>query len=199
MSNEKTVIVLTGGPCGGKTTLIEELKSDSLWTKKFVAVPEAISVMHYLNISPSEKIFQKVMVNLQLSFEDGLKRAFESEDEKIIICHRGSLDPLAYWLYHGWDEAEFFNFALTKKEEHYKRYKVVIHLITAADGVPEVYKKWPEAHRSEDIKEAIHIDKLLQKVWSEHPNYFLVDNSKKGWEAKSKIIKNILYRVLDIL
>ena len=99
---KRSVIVLTGGPGGGKTTLIKDLQRDPKWVEGFVALPEAIQYTRFVNISVREKLFQRVMVNLQMSLEDGLDRALTPADSRLIICHRGSLDPLAYWILTHW-------------------------------------------------------------------------------------------------
>jgi len=89
-------VVLTGGPGGGKTKLIEELSHDSAWRGRIAALPEAISLMGGLGISSREKLFQRVMVQMQFAMEDGLAHALGEADRRIILCHCGSLDPLAY-------------------------------------------------------------------------------------------------------
>jgi predicted ATPase len=38
LTGGRTVIVLTGGPCGGKTTLLRELERDPAFSGKYVAV-----------------------------------------------------------------------------------------------------------------------------------------------------------------
>lgn len=174
-SPSRSVIVLTGGPGGGKTTLIEELVRDPAWGRRFVALPEAIYAMRYLNISPREKLFQRVMVHLQMALEDGLNRALDSDDPRAILYHRGSLDPLAYWLDRGWPEEEFFAFTGTKREEHYRRYTAIIHLVTAADGAAAHYTRWPDAHRPEQIEDAIRLG-----------------NEGRDWAAKAKEARDIL-------
>jgi AAA domain len=188
--------VLTGGPGGGKTTLIDELLRDPAWGSRVAALPEAISLMRHLNISPRERLFQRVMVHLQLSLEDGLHRALGPDDPRLILCHRGTLDPLAYWLDGGWPEGEFFAFTETQRQDLYRRYAAVIHLVTAADGAAWAYKRWPEAHRPEGPPDAIRIDRLLQQAWGGHPKYFRIDNEERDWAAKSKEAREILSRLL---
>jgi hypothetical protein len=192
----RELVVLTGGPGGGKSTLIEELAHDSAWQGRFLALPEAIFVAGRVGISPRERLFQRLMVEIQRALEDGLGRTLEPNDPRLILCHRGTLDPLAYWLDRGWPEEEFFTFTGTNREEHYRRYRAVIHLVTTADGAVAHYTRWPQAHRPEEVHEAIRLDRRLQRVWSGHPNYFRLDNEGRNWSTKSKEARDILQRIL---
>ena len=196
--------MLTGGPGGGKTTLIEELARDPSWAGRFAALPEVIFVMRHIGIYPRERLFQRVMVYLQMALEDGLDRALGLDDPRAILCHRGSLDPLAYWLDRGWPEGEFFAFTGTKREDHYQRYTAVLHLVTAADGAPTHYARWPDAHRPETPEQAIHLDRLLQQVWGSHPLYFRLSNEGPdcvnwSWATKSAEARHILASILSTL
>jgi hypothetical protein len=156
------------------------------------ALPEAIFAMRHFGISSRERLFQRVMVHMQMAMEDGLDRALGSDDPRAILCHRGSLDPLAYWLDRGWPEEEFFAFTGTQREAHYRRYTAVLHLVTAADGAPEAYTRWPQAHRPEQIEDAIRLDRLLHQVWRDHPRYYRLDNVGRDWAAKSREAQEIL-------
>lgn len=191
-----SVVALTGGPGGGKSTLIEELLHDPAWTGRIAALPEAIVALANVRVSPREKLFQRLMVHVQMGMEEGLTRALGPSDSRLILCHRGTLDPLAYWLDRGWDEDEFFSFTETTRAEHHARYRAVVHLVTAADGAADAYKRWPEAHRPETIEEAIRIDRLLERVWGAHPNYVRIDNRGKDWAAKAREAKKLLSALL---
>jgi hypothetical protein len=96
----------------------------------------------------------------------------------------------------GWPEEEFFTFTGTKREDHYRRYTAVIHLVTAADGAPAYYARWPDAHRPEQIEDAIRLDRLLHQVWRDHPRYYRLDNQGWDWTAKSEKAQEILSRLL---
>ncbi len=187
-------IVLTGGPGGGKTALIEDLSRDPAWAGRFAALPEAIFLMRDIHISPCERLFQRVMVHLQLALEDGLARALGPEDPRLVLCHRGALDPLAYWLDRGWPEDEFYAFMGVSRPALYDRYRAVIHLVTAADGAADYYCRWPDAHRPEQPADAIRLDRLLEQVWGDHPHYHRLDNAGRDWPAKSAAARAILER-----
>jgi hypothetical protein len=203
-----TTIVLTGGPGGGKTTLINELAADPAWAGRFLALPEAIAVAGQTGVSPREPLFQRLMVATQQGmevaafdverFDDAAAHALERDDWRLILCHRGTLDPLAYWLDRGWPEAEFFTFTGTTRAEHYARYAAVIHLVTAADGAAAHYRRWPEAHRPETPEDAIRLDRLLERVWSGHPHYHRIDNVGRDWPAKAAAAQVILAPYLTI-
>jgi hypothetical protein len=137
------------------------------------------------------------MVQMQMAMEDGLARALEPDGRRMILCHRGSLDPLAYWLDRGWPEEEFFEYTGTSREAHYRRYAAVIHLVTAADGAIAHYKKYPQAHRPETPQQAIQLDQLLQQVWSGHPQYVRIDNDGCDWPAKAGKAREILVQLYD--
>jgi hypothetical protein len=132
-----------------------------------------------------------------MGLEDALDRALGEKDSRPIICHRGSLDPLSFWLQRGWSRQEFFEFTGTSLDDHYRRYAGVIHLVSAADGAPAAYSRWPAAHRPEEAEEAIRLDRWLQQAWSGHPGYFRLDNDGRSWEAKSEEARDILAQLTD--
>ena len=191
-AGRRAVIVLTGGPGGGKSSLIEDLRGDPQWAGRFVALPEAAQYARFINLSPSEKLFQRAVVHLQIGLEEALKRTLGPADPRPVICHRGSLDPLAFWLQRGWGQDEFFAFTGLSRTEHYRRYAGVIHLVTAAEGVPRAYTRWPHAHRPEEPEEAVQLDRWLEEAWSGHPHYTRLDNVGRDWAAKSREARAIL-------
>jgi len=134
------------------------------------------------------------MVALQMALEDALRRALGDGPPRLVLCHRGSLDPLAYWLACGGAEEEFFACTATTRREHYARYDAVIHLVTAAEGALHAYRRYPEAHRGETPEEAIRLDHLLRRVWGGHPRYVLLDNAGRDWksEAARAILSGLL-------
>lgn len=192
----RAVIALTGGPGGGKSTLIENLRDDRRWRARFVALPEAAQFARFTNVSPDEMLFQRAIVHLQIGLEDGLERALGPDDRRFILCHRGSLDPLAFWRQRGWPVEEFFSFTGTSLESHYQRYAAVIHLVTSASGVPWAYTRWPQAHRPEEAGQAIQLDEWLREAWGKHPHYYYLDNDGRNWAEKARQASEILEQLL---
>jgi predicted ATPase len=185
-------IVFTGGPGGGKTTLINELRQSPDWRGGFYTLPEAIFIAGQVGISFQQPQFQRLMVEIQCALEDSLARSLDSQDDTWVLCHRGSLDPLGYWLRNGWAEADFYTFTHTRRQEHYQRYAAVIHLVTAADGAEPYYRRYPDAIRPELPAEAIRTDRFLEHAWSSHPAYFRIDNIGQDWATKSKAAQQLL-------
>ena len=164
-----------------------------------IALPEAISIAGRVGISMRDPLFQKLMVETQAAMEEALDRTLGNEDSRMILCHRGTLDPLAYWLDRGWSKHEFFALTETQCEDHYQRYAAVIHLVTAADGALQAYKRWPNAHRPEEPADAIRLDRLLEQVWSGHSKYYRIDNQERNWMAKFEEAQAIIESLLSLV
>jgi hypothetical protein len=154
-------IVLTGGPGGGKTTLMRELRDEDPYAKHWILVPEAAPLLFQAGLDGREKDFQRAVVRLQTAMEDICAQS--ACPNQVLICHRGTLDPLAYWLRNGWDESEFFEYTEMSRDEHLRRYHGVIHLQTAAIGAEAYYRRWPDAHRPETVEQAAEIDRLCAR------------------------------------
>ncbi len=178
-------IVLTGGPGGGKTTLMHELHVQDPHAKRWLFVPEAAPLLFQAGLNGRDKHFQRVVVHLQMALEQIC--AETANPGQVLVCHRGTLDPLAYWLRNGWNETEFFVFTGMGREEHLRRYVGVVHLQTAAIGAEAYYRSWPHAHRPETIVQAAEIDRLCGYAWKRHPQYVLIENSGRTWTEKMRL------------
>lgn len=96
MGTKSTRIALTGGPGGGKSTLIEELLRDPTWYGCVAVLPEAISLKCGMGISPGAQRRQWMMMHLPMVLENCLARGIVQDHRRVSLCHRGSLDPLAW-------------------------------------------------------------------------------------------------------
>jgi hypothetical protein len=157
---------------------------------RWLLVPEAAPLLFATGLNGHEKPFQKAVVRLQIELEETCAEA--AHPGQVLLCHRGTLDPLAYWLRNGWDEGEFFTFIGMSREDHFRRYQGVLHLQTAAIGAESHYKRWPDAHRPETPEQADYTDRLCTRVWSNHPHFMFIDNTNRDWHKKAQFIHEVL-------
>lgn len=58
-----------------------------------------------------------------------------------------------------------------------KRYDLVLHMVSAADGAPEFYTLGNNESRYEsDLKQARDLDKCTQLAWIGHPQFQIIEN-----------------------
>lgn len=190
-------IVLTGGPCAGKTTALAKIEED-LTEKGYrvFIVSESATELIKGGIRPfGDKAielleFQNLILQYQLGKEKIYEQAIKSlpDTERCVIIHdRGVIDNKAYI-----KSGEFA--ILLNKNNMYElslmdNYDMVIHLVTAADGKEEYYTLSNNAARTETIEEAIELDRKTVDAWAGHSNLRIIDNST-GFEEK-------INRVLD--
>jgi hypothetical protein len=189
------LIVLTGGPCGGKSTFLRELRARADQHHRWIFVPEAAPLLFHAGLDATTQGFQQAVVALQTALEDVCLAAAASD--RPVICHRGTLDALAYWMRNGWAEDEFFA-ATLPRQEHLRRYAGVLHLQTAAVGAEPFYRRWPEAHRPETASQAAEIDALCAHAWRSHPRYAVVENAGRNWTEKARLVAAALDDLLAV-
>ncbi|MBI2263418.1 AAA family ATPase [Candidatus Berkelbacteria bacterium] len=182
-------IVLTGGPCAGKTTglayLSEKLRDFGF---RVLIIPEYSTLLISHGVSDISRLakedaakhlaVEKQMLRIHLS----LRRHFQElaeiflNEKVVILCDRGAMDIKAYL------PKEMFKALL--QEEHLTLYDVrdsyegVIFLVTAADGAPEFYSTENNPARQEDtLKQALQADSLTCQAWLGHSHLRIIDNS----------------------
>lgn len=192
----KPIIVLTGGPCGGKTTLADELRHTDPRAQRWLILPESAPLLFRAGCSAREKNFQLAVVRTQLALEDACLEV--ARPEQVLLCHRGALDPLAYWLRNGWDKEEFFALAAQSREDYFGRYMGIIHLQTTALFAVDNYVAWPNAHRPETPEQAILIDELCARAWRDHPRYTYISNEGLDWAMKRQQAHDTIAKLLGL-
>lgn len=201
MGKDIKKIVLTGGPCGGKTTALsyvsEELKKIGV---KVFQVPEiatmfiAGGVPDIVNIYKTdyEKYLEieKRMISAQISLEKefySLAEIFKDE-KRIIIFDRGIMDMAAYMSREHFEK--IINEIGLSSESIFANYDAVIHLVTAADGAENFYTTKNNKARVEgSLEEARLADKKTLEAWMGHPNLKVIDNST-DFENKMQRLMN---------
>uniref|UniRef100_A0A0N4Z1C0 AAA_28 domain-containing protein n=1 Tax=Parastrongyloides trichosuri TaxID=131310 RepID=A0A0N4Z1C0_PARTI len=205
-TNQIYKVVLTGGPCGGKTTGQERLESffTSIgWT--VLKVPEAATTLmkggiRFGDLNEKEQyVFQEELVRTLLRLESVYFRLAESFVERtnvLVICDRGAMDPSAYMSKEEWDvlckkiDVDTFHLRET-------RYNQIVHMVTAADGAEKFYTLSNNNARSEGIKDALKQEQLTRKAWIGHPYLDVIDNGDcESFEDKIlKMIQCICKRI----
>ena len=195
---EKSIskIVITGGPCAGKTTgmsWIQNAFTERGYTVLFI--PETATELISGGVAPwtcgSNGEYQKCQLKLQMEKEKVFEYAARTMDsEKIlIVCDRGALDNKAYMT-----DAEFAvaaNYVGANEVELRDGYDAVFHLVTAAKGAQKFYTTANNTARTETPEEAAALDDKLIAAWTGHPHLRIIDNAE-GFEEKMKcLIKEI--------
>lgn len=192
-------IVLTGGPCAGKTSALTKIEEE-LTEKgyKVFIVSESATELIKGGIKPFGNMpidlikFQSLILKYQYEKEKIYEEAAKSlgDDEKcIIIYDRGLLDNKAYI------NQQIFNELLKeqglKELEIMDNYNMVIHLVTAADGAEEAYTLGNNVARTETIEEAKELDNRTVNAWAGHPNLRIIGNEKDFASKLQNVIDEI--------
>lgn len=183
-------IVLTGGPCAGKTTAISRIHDEfSAKGYSVILVSETATDLIMGGIAPwtvsSGDTFQKILMKLQLEKESLFGSAAEklkSSGKVLIVFDRGVMDGLAYMTSREAFDTALMSHGLTE-ETAKARYDAVFHLVTAANGAREFYTLSNNAARTETAEEAIEIDERTVSAWCGHPELHVIGNDY-GFEEK---------------
>lgn len=202
-------IVLTGGPCAGKTTALARIEEEL--TEKgyrvFIVSESATELIKGgikpFGISSFDLLkFQELIFQYQLSKEriyDEAVMSLPSNEKCVIIYDRGIMDNKAYI-----SDEQFhtilnkFNF---KESTLLENYDMIIHLVTAADGKEEYYTLSNNTARSETVDEAIFLDRKTANAWIGHNNLKIIDNRTEFDEKLNRVmdcIHNLLGNPIPI-
>lgn len=190
---EKSIskIVITGGPCAGKTTAMSWIQNAFVKKGYYVIfVPEVATELINAGVTPSNMksrfAFQLQQMRMQLEKEkiyfDSAKQ-ISKYDKILIIFDRGIMDTKAYI-----NNREFNNLLVEcnlNETEARDSYDAVFHLVTAAKGAEEFYTLSNNTARSETVEQAVKIDDKIISAWTGHPHLRVIDNST-GFEDKMK-------------
>ena len=191
-----TKIVLTGGPCAGKTTALTWI--NNYFSKRgytVLNVPESATELITNGVTPwtceTNYDYQTFQFRLQKIkeqiFDDAAKNM--KGDKILIVCDRGILDNKAYL-----KNVEFkrllkeFN---TNETQERDSYDAVFHLVSAAKGKEKFYTLSNNNARTETIGEAKELDDKIIAAWTGHPHFRIIDNSTEFEEKLERLLKEI--------
>jgi len=205
-------LVLTGGPCGGKTTGQSTLATffENLGWKVF-RVPETATVLMSGGIAFGElnqeqvMDFQENLVKTMLCLEDtyfSMAEKITSGQNALVICDRGTMDASAFISAEEWSALLD---KLNLEESHIceNRYDQVVHMVSAADGAEDFYSCEDHSARFEGLDLARERDRRAMEAWREHPYVNIIDNrgakqSKSSFDDKLKHLVDVVVKRMGL-
>lgn len=195
-------IVLTGGPCAGKTTaLVKITEYFSGFGYKVFNVPEVptiYSTAGWNYLTPNRDLYyqgERAILETQLAMENQFMRLAEVCTKPVlIVCDRGTMDISAYISPEEWEEIT--QMAGTNSNALFERYDAVLHLVSAADGAEQYYTTATNATRYEQANEeglriARELDKKVIKAWTGHPHLRVINNHDDFEKKLNRVLKEI--------
>lgn len=193
---ELTKIVITGGPCAGKSTAMSRIQEEFTqlgYTVLFV--PETATELINGGVAPwtckTSDEFQKFLMKLQIEKEKifVLSAGSMCSEKVLIVCDRGMLDNKAYMSQSAFSQT--LSELNLNEVEIRDNYDAVFHLVTAADGAEEFYTTVNNTARTETPEQAIILDRKLLSAWTGHPHLRVIDNSTTFANKIKRLIAEI--------
>ncbi|MBQ5969236.1 MAG: AAA family ATPase [Clostridia bacterium] len=193
---ELTKIVITGGPCAGKTTAMSRIqKTLTALGYTVLFVPETATELITGGVAPwtcgTNRDYQLCHLKLQLEKEAVFAAAAATmpAEKVLLVCDRGAPDCRAYM------DDETFSGVLadlgTNEVALRDRYDAVFHLVTAAKGAAQYYTTENNTARTESPQAAAALDDRLIAAWTGHPHLRVIDNAGDFENKLQRLIKEI--------
>lgn len=198
MEKEIKKIVLTGGPCAGKTTalvkIIEHFTSRGYKVFTIPEVPTMFSQAGMDYLTKNRDFFyegEKATLEVQLGLEDKFETiARQCREPSVIVCDRGAMDISAYMQPEVWERiTRAVGTSTDELREH--RYDAVLHLVSAADGAEKFYTTANNQQRHEGLEQARALDKKIIAAWTGHPHLRVINNHENFDNKLNRVIKEI--------
>lgn len=200
-------IVITGGPCAGKTTSMSVLRKrlENMGWRVFL-VPEAATMLFhngarfldFLKQGESGLVmFQVHLAQLQMRLEHTMhEMAMQSGERAVVLCDRGVIDGKAYCSQQAWS---YVLNELGQSEAHLRdrRYDAVIHLVTAANGAEKFYtleqaEGAGSSARTETLDEARQQDQKTVQAWVGHEHFYVIENHTNFERKINRTVDRVL-------
>ena len=195
-------IVLTGGPCAGKTTalvrVIEHFNSRGFKVFCVPEVPTIYSLAGWNYLTPNRQLYfegERAILETQLALENHFMRlASVCTKPVLIVCDRGTMDISAYIAPEEWES--ICREAGTSPNVLFERYDAVLHLVSAADGAEQYYTTATNSTRYEKADEeglriARELDKKVIKAWTGHPHLRVINNHDDFERKMQRVLREI--------
>ncbi|MEK7567203.1 MAG: AAA family ATPase, partial [Patescibacteria group bacterium] len=208
-------IIVTGGPCSGKTQGIwgkedegiEGLKRKlgalgfRVFITREVATDVILGGVHDLQVlakkDPQKYLeIQNVILQKQLDERKHAQNlaALFPDEPRVILYDRGPKDGEAY-LPEGRYQKILKELGLTGDDVCYS-FDAVIHMVAAADGAETHYNLGNEARSERSLEDLRNLDARTLAAYIGHPHLFIIDNST---DFKTKVDERLYKAVLRTL
>ena len=211
-SKNVVTVVLTGGPCAGKSSSLQSMK-ETLTKEGYqiLTVPEVPTILmengcKFPGIDgPRARLlrYETLLIEMQLHMENtfidmatlaptastttGTADATAGPNHhhhhaSVIICDRGACDVAAYMPTDLWHET--LASVGTTQQALLDRYDIVCHLVTAADGAEAFYTTANNLTRTETPAEAVALCRRTQACWAAHTTCAVFPNEGVSFADK---------------
>lgn len=199
------MLAITGGPCGGKDTLMAHARQ---WLEQqgwhVRVLTETATELIQAGFSPGAAdwpdplAFQRHVALYSLEREVRYLAMIEEQKlpgKCVLLCNRGVLDGIVY---AGWPGF----YTIVTQAGHSvtalrERYRGAVHLVTAADGAEAHYTRANNTARTESPEQARERDLLTQKAWMGHRHFHIIDN-RTDFNGKVRRALGAIARMLDM-
>lgn len=189
MSVEKR-IVITGGPCAGKTSSKSAILEAVLKAGHIpIFIGETATEVKLSGLDPAADIlsvldFQRLLTRLQISKENTYLDELEKSDKKFVIFFdRGVIDNRAYIDDRTWKI--LLNELNLTEIDIFKRYDLVLHLVSAAIGAESYYTIANNKARNESLDEAKIQERKNKEAYNGFPYIYYFGN-ETSFDEKNK-------------
>lgn len=198
-------VVLTGGPCSGKSEAIRHIREE--FGDRIHCAPEvATIIISQVRIVPpmhdrvALRKFQRTIAQVQRSFEDVSSEQAFRDGKLIVLLDRGIMDSAAY-MDGGVPELE--RVLGTSRNDEFSRYDHVIYLDTPPKNVYDADRANNPACRK-NHEEAAHLGKRIHDAWFDE--WFTSECSQRSftkignfpsWEEKWQTIRDRIESILQ--
>lgn len=183
-------IVLTGAPGAGKTVIAEVLADAphfEQWRRDIggiMLVPEAATQVYAAHKTRWDRVglgrrreLQREIFHFQRTQEDRLAALAYEQGRRLLLMDRGTIDGSAYWPE---GPSDYWGDLAVEWADELLRYDAVLVLESAAALGSHYYDgSSSNAVRFEDAATALEKGRLLEELWSSHPQMTRIPAASK--------------------
>lgn len=203
------MLVITGGPCAGKSTVLKYLNSHLRDEIEIVYEAATFLGADYPK-PPNEpaarsewlRVFQHDVATKILELEAEAQQQAQANKKLLIVCDRGLADGFAY---HP-DGVEavlqippYIDNQLTEVHAVHSRYHTVIHMESLAVHHPNQYQTQNNTVRYETVEQAVATDLAIQYAWHAHRNWKLICNEHADFLTVNQVVFDHVGELLQLL